>query len=269
MTTDATSSDSTMGSSSAASPDATTTSAATSRTAVVTGGSGGIGAAVSTRLGADGYDVVVHYSGNAERAEATVKKVVAAGGRAVAVSADVADEVAVAAMFDVAEQQFGGVDVVVHCAGSMKLATVADADLSEVDAMHRTNIRGSFVVAQQAARRVRRGGAIITFSTSVTRLAPPTYAAYAASKGAVEAMTLILAKEMRGRDVTVNAVAPGPTATALFTSGKTEQAIAGAAQANPLERLGQPEDIAEVVAFLAGPARWVNGQVVYANGGMA
>jgi len=251
--------------SSATSPSAGTTS----RTAIVTGASGGIGAAVSARLGADGYAVVVHYSGNAERAEATVKQVRAAGGRAVAVRADIADEVAVAAMFDVAEQQFGGVDVVVNCAGSMKLATVVDADLAEVDAMHRTNIRGSFVIAQQAARRVRPGGAIITFSTSVIRLSPPTYAAYAASKGAVEAMTMILAREMRGKNVTVNAVAPGPTATALFTDGKSEQAIEGAAKANPLQRLGQPEDIAEVVAFLAGPGRWVNGQVVDANGGMA
>jgi 3-oxoacyl-[acyl-carrier protein] reductase len=133
--------------------------------------------------------------------------------------------------------------------------------------MHRTNIRGTFVVDQQAARRVRNGGAIINFSTSVTKIALPTYAAYAASKGAVDAMTLILARELRGRDITVNAVAPGPTATPLFLEGKEQSVIDHMASMAPLERLGTPADIAEVVAFLAGPARWINGQVLYANGG--
>jgi 3-oxoacyl-[acyl-carrier protein] reductase len=135
--------------------------------------------------------------------------------------------------------------------------------------MHRTNIRGTYVVAQQAARRVRAGGAIIAFSTSVTRLSFPTYGAYVGSKGAVEALVPVLAREMRGRDVTVNAVAPGPTATPLFLDGKSEEQIAGLAAAPPLERLGRPEDIAEAVAFLAGPARWINGQTLFANGGIA
>jgi 3-oxoacyl-[acyl-carrier protein] reductase len=171
-------------------------------------------------------------------------------------------------LFDEVESTFGGVDVVVNAAGVMRLAPVADFDLAVLDSMHRTNIRGTFVVAQEAARRVRSGGAIITFSSSVNKLALPTYAAYAASKGAVDSITRVLANELRGRDITVNAVAPGPTATALFLDGKDEQTIERMAKMNPLERLGTPEDIAEVVSFLAGPGRWVNGQVLYANGGM-
>jgi 3-oxoacyl-[acyl-carrier protein] reductase len=151
----------------------------------------------------------------------------------------------------------------------MLMSPLVDQDLDVLDRMHRTNIRGTFVVGQQAARRLRAGGAIINFSSSVTKLARPGYTAYAASKGAVEAITLTLARELRGRDVTVNAVAPGPTATALFLDGKSDELIVRIAAEPPLERLGRPDDIAEVVAFLAGPGRWVNGQVIYANGGAA
>jgi len=150
----------------------------------------------------------------------------------------------------------------------MLLSPLADLDLADFDRMHRTNVRGTFVVDQQAARRLRAGGALINFSSSVVKLALPTYTAYAATKGAVDAMTLILARELRGRDITVNAVAPGPTATPLFLDGKEQAAIDRLAGMSPLERLGRPEDIAEAVAFLAGPARWVNGQVIYPNGGV-
>jgi len=213
--------------------------------------------------------VVVNFAGNQAEADTAVKEITEAGGRAVAVRADVADEVAVAAMFDRAEAEFGGVDVLVHAAGVMLLSPLVEQDLDVLDRMHRTNIRGTFVVDQQAARRLRPGGAIVNFSSSVTRIGRPGYTAYAASKGAVEAITLTLARELRGRDVTVNAVAPGPTATALFLDGKSEELIDRIANEPPLERLGTPDDIAEVVAFLAGPGRWVNGQVVYANGGAA
>lgn len=237
--------------------------------ALVTGGSGGIGRASAERLGADGFAVVVHYAGNKDRAEETATAVTRAGGRAVVAGGDVADEAAMAAVFDVAEREFGGLDVVVHTAGIMPLAPVAQMDLDTFDRIQRTNVRGTFVVDQLAAQRVRRGGAIINFSTSVTRLQIPSYGAYAASKGAVEALTLILARELRGRDVTVNAVAPGPTATPLFFEGKSQEVVDRIAAMNPMERLGTPEDIAEAVAFLAGPARWVNGQVLYVNGGAA
>ena len=240
----------------------------TQRVAIVTGGSRGIGQAVAERLAADGQAVAIAYANNRDEADATVQRITAAGGRAIAVQADVADEQAVEALFERTEREFGGVDVVVNAAGVMMLAPLAEFDLDVLDRMHRTNIRGTFVVDQQAARRVRSGGAIINFSSSVKKVALPTYSAYAASKGAVDAITLVLAKELRGRDITVNAVAPGPTATALFLDGKDDETIERMAKMNPLERLGTPEDIAEVVSFLAGPARWVNGQVIYANGGM-
>ncbi|GAA1528841.1 SDR family oxidoreductase [Streptomyces albidochromogenes] len=238
------------------------------RVAIVTGGSRGIGRAVAERLAADGCAVVVNYAENAAEAEAAVAAITAAGGQAVAFRADVADESAVAALFDLAEETYGGVDVVVNAAGVMRLAPLASAALDELDRMLRTNVRGTFVVDQQAARRLRPGGAVVNFSSSVLGLALPGYSAYAATKGAVEAMTLILARELRGRDITVNAVAPGPTATALFLDGKDEETVARLAGASPLERLGTPEDIAEAVSFLAGPARWVNGQVLRANGGI-
>jgi 3-oxoacyl-[acyl-carrier protein] reductase len=240
----------------------------TERVAIVTGASGGIGHAVAIRLAQAGMAVAVHYAGNRDRAQTVVDEIVAGGGRAMVVSADVADEAEVAALFDQVEAEFGGVDVVVNTAGIMLLSPLAELNLDDFDRMHRTNVRGTFVVSQQAARRVRKGGAIINFSTSVTKIALPTYTAYAATKGAVDAMTLILAKEMRGRDVTVNAVAPGPIATPLYLEGKSQEVIDRAKSAAPLERLGEPADIAETVAFLTGPARWVNGQIIYPNGGV-
>ena len=241
----------------------------TDRVAIVTGASGGIGHTVAVRLAQAGMSVAVHYAGNRDRAQGVVDEIVAAGGRAIVVRADVADEAQVAALFDEVEAEFGGVDVVVNTAGIMLLAPLAELDLDDLDRMHRINIRGAFVVTQQAARRVRRGGAIVNFSSSVVRLQFPSYAGYAASKGAVNAMTLILARELRGKDITVNVVAPGPTATDLFLDGKDEQTIDGLAKMAPLERLGTPDDIAETVSYLVGPARWVNGQILYVNGGIA
>ncbi|WP_020667228.1 SDR family oxidoreductase [Amycolatopsis nigrescens] len=238
------------------------------RVAIVTGGSRGIGRRTAERLAADGFAVVVNYAGNEAAAAEAVEAITGEGGQAVAVRADVAEAAEVEALFDTAERTFGGVDVVVHCAGVLYLSPIAEVDLDALDRMHRTNIRGTFVVDQQAARRVRGGGAIINFSTSAGKLAIPGYAPYAATKAAVEAMGLILARELRGRDITVNTVAPGPTATALFLDGKDEATVARMAGQSPLERLGEPGDIAEVVAFLAGPGRWINGQVIRANGGI-
>ncbi|MFK4106277.1 SDR family oxidoreductase [Streptomyces sp. NPDC019531] len=239
------------------------------RVAIVTGGSRGIGRRIAEQLAADGFAVVVGYAGNKDAADEAVRAVEEAGDTACAARADVGDENEVAALFDLAEATYGGVDVVIHSAGRMPLSPIAELDLAELDALYRTNIRGTFVVDQQAARRVRPGGALVNLSSSVVGLAFPGYGAYAASKGAVEAMTLILARELRGRDVTVNAVAPGPTATDLFLDGKDEETVARLAAQPPLERLGTPQDIANVVSFLVSPAgHWVNGQVLRANGGI-
>jgi 3-oxoacyl-[acyl-carrier protein] reductase len=238
------------------------------RVAVVTGGSGGIGRQVAIRLAAAGMAVAVHYSGNKDRAASVVDTIESAGGSALAIRADVAEPDDVGGLFDSVSARFGGIDVVVNAAGVMTLAPAADYSLDDFDRLVRTNLRGAFIVSQQSIRRLRDGGALINFSSSVVKLALPTYAAYVATKGAVEAFTPILAKELRGRDITVNTVAPGPTDTPLFLDGKSDEQIERMAAMPPMERLGEPDDIAEVVAFLAGPARWVNGQVIYVNGGV-
>ena len=239
------------------------------RVAIVTGGSRGIGRAIAERLSQDGLQVVIGHAGNAAAADETVGAIVDAGGVAIAVQADVADEQAVAAMFDRTEATFGGVDVVVNSAGRLALSTIAEQDLDVFDDLHRTNVRGAFVVAQQSARRLREGGAFIGMSTSVVGTQFPTYGAYVASKSAVEGMTMILARELRGRNITANVVAPGPTATDLFLDGKSQEQIDTLANVSPLERLGTPEDIARVVSFLvSGDGHWVNGQTLRANGGM-
>lgn len=241
----------------------------TKKVAVVTGASRGIGAAVAERLGRDGFTVVVNYAGDAAPAEAVVRKIEAAGGRAVTARADVSDAAAVRRMFDTAEAAFGGVDVLVNNAGIMALSNLAETDDATFDRQVAVNLKGTFNTLREAARRLRNGGRIINFSSSVTDLLQPTYAVYAATKAGVEAMTSILAKELRGRNITVNAVAPGPTATSLFLDGKSQEVIDRMARLAPLERLGQPEDIAATVAFLAGPdGAWVNGQTLRVNGGI-
>jgi 3-oxoacyl-[acyl-carrier protein] reductase len=239
------------------------------RVAIVTGGSRGIGRGIVRRLAAQGYAVVVSYASNADEAAAAVKEAAEAGAEATAFQADVADEVAVADMFAEAESRFGGVDVVVHAAGRMLLGTIEQTDLDEFDALFRTNVRGSFVVAQQAARHAREGGSIQLFSSEATGASLPGYGVYTATKAAVEAMTLILARELRGRNVTVNTIAPGLTATDMLLENQTEESLAEGAAAAPLERLGEVAGIAAVAEFLASPeGHWVNGQTVHANGGL-
>jgi len=242
---------------------------ANSKIAVVTGASRGIGAAVAERLARDGFAVVINYSGDAAPAEALVRKIEEAGGRALAAKADVSDPGAVRGLFDAAEAAFGGVDVLVNNAGIMKLSSIADVDDATFDRLIAVNLKGTFNGLREAARRLRTGGRIINFSTSVIGLRLETYGVYGATKSAVETLTAILAKELRGRSITVNAIAPGPTATDLFLDGKSQELIDRMAKMNPLERLGTPQDIAAAVAFLAGPdGSWINGQTLRANGGM-
>jgi 3-oxoacyl-[acyl-carrier protein] reductase len=242
--------------------------AAGGRTALVTGGTGGMGRVIAATLAADGFDVAVAYAGETDPADATVSEIKARGRRGASFAADIADDEEVRALFDAVDDRFGRLDVVVHTAGINHPVPLIDLDLADFDAIHRVNVRGTFAVDQQAARRVRAGGSIVNVSSSMVRFAPPGLSAYAASKAAVDALTRILAKELRGRDITVNAVAPGPTATTAFLNstpaGEQEQLAA----LPPLGRLGRPGDIAGIVSFLVGPTgRWVNGQVIYANGG--
>lgn len=239
------------------------------RVALVIGGSGGIGHAIVKKLVENGFAVAVHYSGNKLKAETIVNDIIKQGGKAISIGGDVADEKIMQEVFNIVEEKWGGIDVVINTAGIMLLSSIADMNLADLDKMYRTNIRGAFVISQQAARRVRKDGAIINFSTSVTRTKFLTYGAYVASKAAVESVTMILARELRGKDITVNVVAPGPTATPLFLDGKDEQTINNLSKAAPLERLGAPEDIADTVMFLVTSGRWINGQVIFSNGGLA
>ncbi|HDL7422952.1 TPA: SDR family oxidoreductase [Yersinia enterocolitica] len=237
--------------------------------AIVTGASRGIGAAIAERLAQEGYTVLINYSRADDEAEALVRKIQQAGGNALSAKGDISDPAAVAQLFTQAETAFGGVDALVNNAGIMSLSTVADSDDEHFDRQIAINLKGSFNGMREAARRLRNGGRIVNFSTSVVGLKLEKYAVYAATKAAVETMTAILAKELRGRDITVNAVAPGPTATDLFLNGKSAELIEKMAKMAPLERLGTPEDIAAAVAFLVGKdGGWINGQVLRANGGL-
>src|ERR1700676_2133857 len=241
----------------------------TNKIAIVTGASRGIGAAVAERLASDGFTVVINYSGDTKSAEALARKIEGKGGRALTAKADVSDPNAVRSMFDAAERAFGGVDVLVNNAGIMKLAKIADSDDALFDQQIAVNLKGSFNAMREAARRLRHGGRIVNFSTSVVGTRLETYAVYAATKSAVETMTAILSKELRGRNITVNAVAPGPTATDLFLNGKSPELVDRFAKMNPLERLGTPQDIAAAVSFLVRPdGSWLHGQVRRAHRGV-
>ena len=239
--------------------------------AIVTGASRGIGAAIAQRLAKDGFAVVVNYAGNVAEADKVVAAIHNAGGTAVALQADVAKADQARALFDRTIAALGRVDVLVNNAGIMppQLPQLAATDDDTFDRLVAVNLKGSFNTMREAATRLEQGGRIINFSSSLVGTLLPGYSAYVATKAGVEAMTSILAKELRGKNITVNAVAPGPTATALFLDGKTPEVIERLAKMTPLERLGQPEDIAGAVSFLAGPdGGWINGQTLRANGGM-
>ena len=244
-------------------------SKANGKVAIVTGSSRGIGAAIAERLAADGFTVVINYAGSAAEAETLAGKIEQAGGHAITAKADVSDGAAVSRMFDMAEAAFGGVDVLVNNAGIMRLASLADSDDALFDSQLAINLKGTFNTLREAARRLRNGGRIVNLSSSQTSLLHPTYGVYAATKAAVEAMTHVLARELRGRNITVNAVAPGPTATKLFLDGKPKEVVDHLKNLAPLQRLGEPSDIAAAVSFLAGPdGSWINGQVLRVNGGI-
>jgi 3-oxoacyl-[acyl-carrier protein] reductase len=239
------------------------------RAAIITGASRGIGAAVAERLAKDGFSVVVNYAGSEAEASALVNRITSAGAHAITAKADVSKADEVSRMFEVAEKEFGGVDVLVNNAGIMLLSTIGSTDDTAFDRQIAVNLKGTFNGLREAAKHLRKNGRIINFSTSVVGLKLETYGVYAATKAAVEALTGILSKELRGRSITVNAIAPGPTATDLFLHGKSQELIDRMAKMNPLERLGTPQDIAAAVSFLAGPdGGWINGQVLRANGGM-
>ncbi|ATW05095.1 3-ketoacyl-ACP reductase [Sphingorhabdus sp. YGSMI21] len=239
------------------------------RVAIITGASRGIGASIARRLASDGMAVVVNYAGSEKAAAELVDEIVNAGGRAISAQADVADPLAVRNLFDTAETEFGGVDVLVNNAGIMKLAPVAQVDDTDFDEMMAVNLKGTFNGLREAAKRLRDGGRIVNISTSVVGLYLPAYGVYAATKAAVEALTHILAKELGPRSITVNSVAPGPVATELFLEGKDPAMIERLEQMIPLGRLGEVDDIARAVSVLVGPdGGWINGQIVRVNGGV-
>ncbi|GGP22413.1 SDR family oxidoreductase [Silvimonas iriomotensis] len=240
------------------------------KVAIVTGASRGIGAAVAQRLARDGFGVVVNYAASASEAETLVAQITATGGRAVAIKANVASAAEVRQLFEETERQLGKVSVLVNNAGIMTVQSVLDTTDALYERMFDINVRGTFNTLREAASRMAEGGRIINFSTTALAMNLPGYATYNATKAAVESYTRVFAKELRGRNITVNAVAPGPVATELFLNGKTPEQIAHFASLPPLQRLGEPEDIAAVVSMLAGPdAGWVNGQILRANGGVA
>jgi 3-oxoacyl-[acyl-carrier protein] reductase len=243
---------------------------ALTKSVIVTGASRGIGRAVAIRLARDGFAVVVNYAGKATKADEVVAEIKTAGGQAAAVQADVANAADVDRLFKEAMDRFGGINVVVNSAGIMPLSPIAEGDLDLFDKVIATNLRGTFLVLGRASRQLSPGGRIIAFSSSVIAMAFPNYGPYIASKAGAEGLVRVLANELRGRNITVNAMAPGPTATELFLTGKAEEQIEWLRKLSPLERLGQPEDIANVVSFLAGPdGGWINGQVLRVNGGFA
>ena len=240
------------------------------KTAIVTGASRGIGRSIAKRLATDGFSVVVNYAGNAKEAEEAVNEIKSAGANAAAIAGDISQPIDVGELFEKSAQAFGPIQVVVNNAGIMPLSPIVKGDVEAFDKVIAINLRGAFLVLAQAAQHVVEGGRVIALSSSVLAKSFPTYGPYIAAKAGVEGLVHVLANELRGRNVTVNAVAPGPIPTDLFLKGKTEAQIEEFRKLPPLERLGRTEDIASVVSFLAGPdGAWVNNQVLRANGGFA
>ncbi|MGO4398642.1 SDR family oxidoreductase [Achromobacter sp. PAB15] len=246
------------------------TQQAPQRVALVTGGSRGIGAAIVRRLARDGFAVAINYAASASEADALAAEIRDAGGRALAVRADVSKAADVTALFDQVQAELGRIDVLVNSAGVLSVQPLADTTDEQFERTFDINTRGTFNTLRAAATRLADGGRIVNVSSTTIALNLPGYAIYIGSKAAVESFTHVFSKELRGRQITVNAVAPGPVATELFLKGKSPELIEHFTKLPPLERLGQPDDIAGVVSFLAGPdSGWVNGQILRANGGIA
>ncbi|MGD8989863.1 MAG: SDR family oxidoreductase [Desulfobacterales bacterium] len=240
----------------------------TGKIALVTGSSRGIGRSIVQRLCREGASVIINYVSNANSAEETAAEIKAANGSAVALPADVAKPEEVQRLFDQSIKSYGRLDILVNNAGIRISKNVADIDEAEFDRLFAVNVKGTFFACQQAARRLSDGGRIVNISSAVTRMMLPGYSIYAASKGAVDQITRVLAKELGGRHITVNAVAPGPVDTELFRDGKSDEQIQQMAQMAALGRIGEVQDIADAVAFLAGDdARWITGQTIHVNGG--
>lgn len=240
------------------------------KVALVTGASRGIGAAVALHLAKAGARVIVNYTGGLEAAQQTVAAIESAGGEAIALQADVASPTQVKAMFDAAIAHFGRIDVLVNNAGIMITKLIKDTTDEDFTRQFEVNVRGTFNTLREAATRLADGGSIINFSSTTTRVMMPTYATYVATKGAVEQLTRVFAKEVGTRGINVNAVLPGPTNTELFTKGKPQEVIDRLASLNAFNRLGEPDDIAKTVAFLASDdAKWISGQTIGLNGAMA
>lgn len=238
------------------------------RIAIVTGASRGIGAALAHRLAMDGFCTIINYQSDADAAKRVVARIEEAGGMAMAVQADVSKPHGIRHLFDVAEHEYGLVDVLVNNAGILKVAPIASVSDEDFNAQMKINVFGAFYGLREGANRVRDGGRIISLSTSIVGTYMPAHGVYAATKAAVETMTRVLAKEVGNRQITVNAVSPGPVGTDLFLTGRSEEIIQRITADIPMGRLGEPDDIARIISFLAGPeSSWISGQVIRANGG--
>jgi 3-oxoacyl-[acyl-carrier protein] reductase len=242
----------------------------TNKVVLVTGASRGIGAAVAKKIAGEGAKVIINYAGNKEEADQTVQVIKDAGGDAIALKADVSKAGEVTALFDAAIAHYGKIDVLINNAGIMITKLLKDTTDDDFTRQFDINVRGTFNTLREAATKLANNGTIINLSTTLTRVMIPTYGTYVATKGAVEQLTRVFAKEVGSRGITVNAVLPGPTNTELFIKGKIQEQIDRLASLNAFNRLGEVDDIAKVIVFLAGDdAKWISGQTIGLNGAMA